>query len=73
MKKLALGAMLALGLALTAAPTPGHAAGAGLDRNAEAMGNGRTGGMHRGAVSTSRQAMGRGHHRHHRRHHRRSR
>ncbi len=49
MKTFALGAMLALGLALGSAAPVLAAPGDGLDRDAAAQGNGRFGGMHSGA------------------------
>lgn len=66
MNKIILGATLVLGLAIGAA-SPTFAAGDGLDKDASSQGNGRFGGMHRGARMGSRAAMM--HRRHRRRHH----
>lgn len=74
MKKIALGALLVLGLAAGTAAPSFAAPGDGLDRDAAAQGNGRFGNMHSQARMGSRGVMMRGHgmrhHRHHRRHHR---
>ncbi|MCJ2011726.1 hypothetical protein [Methylobacterium sp. J-076] len=77
MKKIALGALLVLGLAAGTAAPVFAAPGDGLDRDAAAQGNGRFGNMHSGAEMGSRSAMMPGgamrrphHHRRHRRHHR---
>ncbi len=71
MKKIAFGALLVLGLAAGTAAPSFAGPGDGLDRNAAAQGNGRTGNMHSGARMGSRGMMMRGHgmrHHHHRRH-----
>jgi hypothetical protein len=77
MKTFALGAMLALGLAIGSTAPVLASPGDGLDRDAAAQGNGRFGGMHRGArMGAPRigvRGMGMRHHharyhRHHRHH-----
>ena len=65
MKKILLGAALALGL-LAGSPMPSHAAGDGLDRNAAATGNSTFAGQHRVARGTSMMARRRMMHRRHR-------